>query len=199
MEDFNNALFIYSVAKDFLGQSAHAAKKVFLNPELLDVETEGQLQSLGKLPFPMVAASFSMELALKGLLMNNNIEIPNKHYLKKLFFLLLPDVQERIIQNYLNQNEFNGYPNFFLKVGNKNATLPPTVLPEKNEKLINQHVEELLERHKSAFIDFRYLHEFGINKHELAMDYKYLANFTYSVLSVLANDIGLQTNLTPLP
>lgn len=190
MKDFNNPIFICATAKDFLEKSSVGAKGVYFSEDLLDVQTEGQLQFLGKLPFPMVTAGFSLELALKGLLMHYKIKIPQKHDLKNLF-LLLPDfVQSKIIHHYLNHDEFAGYPNMYLKVGDKNNPIPPNPLPDKSVDKIEEHVNDLLDRHKYAFIDFRYLHEFGIKKTELGMDYKYFANFTYSVISVLAIDIG---------
>lgn len=190
MEDFNNPLFICSTAKDFLEKSSAGAKEIYFSPEVLDVNAEGQLESLGKLPFPMVTAAFSMELSLKGLLMQYNIKVPSKHDLKNLFSLLPSDVKSSIIENYQLHNKFYGYPNLYLKIGNRNNPVPPKVLPKKENTTIVMHVEELLERHKHAFTDFRYLHEFGISKNELAMDYNYFANFTYSVISTLAIKIG---------
>ena len=191
MQDFNNPIFICSTAKDFLERSSIGAKEVLFRTERLDVNTEDQLQSLGKLAFPMVTAAFGMELALKGLLMHYKIGFPNKHDLKKLFCLLPLDIQESIIQHYLQHNAFNGYPNMYIKVGSMSNTIPPDGLPGKENNTIKEHVDELLERHKNAFIDFRYLHQFGIKKDELAMDYKYFANFTYSIISILAIKVGL--------
>ncbi|HEY8690030.1 MAG TPA: HEPN domain-containing protein [Chitinophagaceae bacterium] len=190
MQDFNNPIFICSTAKDFLEKSSVGAKEIYFNAEILDVNTEGQLQSLGKLPFPMVTAAFSMELALKGLLMQHKIQIPNKHDLKNLFSLLPNDVQSNIIEHYQLHDKFYGYPNLYIKIGSMNNPMPPSVLPKKDNNTIKKHVDELLERHKNAFIDFRYLHEFGINKDELAMDYNYFANFTYSIISILAITVG---------
>ena len=189
MQDFNNPIFICSTAKDFLERSSSGAKEIFLGTERLDVNTEHQLLYLGKLAFPMVTAAFGMELALKGLLMHYKIQIPYKHDLKELFFLLPPNEQERIIQHYLGHNAFNGYPNMYIKMGSISNPTKPAGLPEKQNETITEHVEALLERHKNAFIDFRYLHEFGLKKDELAMDYNYFSNFTYSIISILAINI----------
>lgn len=191
MEDFNNPIFICATAKDFLEKSSIGAKDAYLNTEMLDAEKEGQLELLGKLPYPMVTAAFSMELALKGLLMHHKIKFPYQHNLKELFSLLPDTVQLRVIKHYEGHNEFKGYPNMYIKVGDKSNTAPPTILPKKEGKAIKEHVEELIERHKNAFMDFRYLHEFGLKKDELAMDYNYFANFSYSVISILSVEIGL--------
>lgn len=190
MKDFNNPVFIYFTAMDFLKKSSIGAKEIFLSPEMLDAKTEGQLQLLGKMPFPMVTAAFSMELALKGLLMHQKIKVPNKHDLKKLFFLLPNAIQSKVILHYQSHNYFKGYPNMYIKIGDIENVIPPDVLPGIESNTIQKHVDALLEKHKSAFIAFRYLHEFGINKNELAMDYKYFVNFTYSVISILATMIG---------
>lgn len=189
MENFNNANFICSTAKDFLEKSSLGARDAYLNAQKLDSENEGQLESLGKLAFPMVTAAFSLELALKGLLMHHHIKIPLQHNLEVLFYLLPDLVQENIIEHYLGHDEFGGYPNMHIKLGDKNNPIPPSTIAKK--ETIEGHVKELIEKHKNSFVDFRYLHEFGIKKSELAMDYNYFSNFSYSAICTLANEIGL--------
>ena len=188
MQDFNNPLFICVCAKDFLEKSSLGAKQAYLNPEILDVQIQGQLTSLGKLPFPMVTAAFSLELALKGLLKQYGHHVPYKHHLKDLYDLLPGEVRARIADHYKIYQGFKGYPNFYLKVGNKDNPIPPNVLPHKDT--IEEHIDALLARHAEAFQDFRYLFEFGITKQELPMDYNYLASFAYSAISILAADVG---------
>ena len=145
MQDFNNPIFICSTAKDFLERSSIGAKEVFLRTERLDVDTKDQLQSLGKLAFPMVTAAFGMELALKGLLMHYQINFPNEHNLKILFFLLPLEVQQNIIRHYQEHDAFHGYPNMYIKIGTIDKPIPPDVLPEKQNDTIKEHVEILLE------------------------------------------------------
>ncbi len=183
MEDFNNPHFICATAKDFLEKSSIGAKGVY------NGQITGDVAVLGQLSFPMVTVAFSMELALKGLLKHSRIEFGNIHDLKRLFYLLAEEDQNKIIEHYGRHDKFKGYPNMYLAVGDKENPTPPPSLPEKLPP-IGDHVKAILERHKYAFIDFRYLHEFGIRKQELGMDYNFFANLTYSIISVLAIKVG---------
>lgn len=184
MEDFNNPHFICATAKDFLEKSSFGAKKIYTS----QIKTDAQ--SLGQLAFPMATIAFSMELGIKGLLKHNAIKIPKKHDLKTLFYLLPKGVQEKIIEHYKSHDEFKGYPNMYLKLGDKNNPEKPCPIPSKDAPTIEEHVEELLKRHTSSFIDFRYLHEFGVKNTELAMSYNLVANLSFSVISILAIEVG---------
>lgn len=184
MKDFNNPNFICATAKDFLEKSSIGAKKTYT------AEFKPDLASLGQLAFPMVTLAFSMELAIKGLLKHKHIKFPGKHDLKTLFYLLPDLLQKEIISHYSSHDEFNGYLNMYLKLGDKNNPEKPKPLPNKDEQTIEKHVEELLDKHNNSFVDFRYLHEFGIKNQELAMNYNLLANLSFSIISTLAKEIG---------
>ncbi len=183
MENFNNPVFICATAKDFLAKSSASAKTIYT------LQLLPSIGSLGQLAFPMVTVAFSMELGIKGLLQHHHIRIPHKHDFKTLFYLLPKVVQQKIVEHYKNHNEFEGYLNMYLKVGDKNNPEKPPPLPSKEEN-IEEHVQELIDRHNNSFINFRYLHEFGIKSSELAMNYNLLANLTFSIISVLSSDIG---------
>ncbi len=189
----NSPLFLFHAAKEYFENGTLYASKYFkMNKDGSTKPFDTFIHS--KLCVPATNLSFSLELVFKGFLMQSNVTYL-RHDLAKLYELLDIDFKKRIIEHYKNHNTYKNYMTVKLIDGDGTSH-------GKIEKFYSSMKEEdfipsMLEKHKLAFIDFRYLHEFKGNQ-EWLFDFKEFSNFTFSALSILGQTLSLAVVPTPL-
>ncbi|OIR13152.1 hypothetical protein GALL_55360 [mine drainage metagenome] len=187
MSKLNSTLFIFYAAKEYFENGTNYASKYFkINKNGLVKPFDSVTHA--KLCVPASNISFSLELVFKALLMNNGVK-KNLHDLYELYILLPIEIKQKIILHYKNHNTYKDFVRIRLIESQENhhgeQQIVFNTLPAEN------FIPFMLETHKSAFINFRYLHEFN-EKEEWYFFFKEFSNLTFSALTILGESLNLK-------
>lgn len=138
---------------------------------------------------PAVNISFSMEIALKGLLLHEGKSKPI-HDLEVLFDSLSDTNKMKIVNYFISHEPFRFLTNPVLLIVEKGSPTTPLSKPQKMSA--EEKVKDIVKRHNKAFIKFRYLFEFENEKlgTQLGFEFEHFSNLTYAVIQVLSKEIG---------
>ena len=179
---------ILYIAKDFFENGFNAAKKL---------PKENQTPEIfNQLSFPATCLSFSLELSLKSLHLNNGIK-KRGHDLEMLFDELPIGMKNKIYDHLTTHDKCQSLISVILKKGNP-STFKDGIKrdPFKNKE---DEVKKILSSHKLAFADFRYLFEIAEKTEEgdeWNFSFRSLGNLSYSTLMIASKELAV--TLPPL-
>ena len=193
MSKMNSPLFIFLVAKEYFENGTLYASKYF------KMSKDGTIKSFdnlihAKLCVPATNISFSLELVLKAFLMQTGLK-KFDHNLHKLFELLPANVKSEIIEHYNSHDIYKNY--ITVQLINGDGTEHGKIKRSYYSKKSAEFIPLMLDTHKLAFLNFRYLHEFQGNQTQ-DFYFREFSNFTFSALSVLGKSLDLVVVSTPL-
>lgn len=186
MSKLNSPVFILHAAKEFFEKGTLAASANFKTVENEVLQFDSMIHP--KLCMPIVNIMFSLELTLKGLLKQSNVEM-RTHDILRLFNAVDTGIKARIIKHYHSHDIYKNYIAIRLLKGDgtQHSKPFPVPAPPKTE----EGVIELLRIHKSYFESFRYLFEFDDNEEYLFM-FREISNFAFSALVIFGETQNLK-------
>lgn len=179
----NKAHFAFYMAQDFFERGVEATKE--LRSPVLKFKEE----TPWSICFPICTLAFSLELALKGFLKDEQIKLlKNKrlgHKFIDIYKLINTEVQTAIENHFETCNAHNYY--FFNVVYKPSSNeLKRPIETTTREKIINA-----LERNNEPFVDFRYFYDLNPQK-EYSFDFSTIIKLIHSCLAVKANELGIE-------
>ena len=192
MGKMNSPFFLFHAAKEFFENGTTYASKYFKR------NTDGTLKPFDSLTHPKLCVpatniSFSLELILKGFLMQAG-KRKNGHNLSDLYNCLDEDLKRRIVEHYKMHDTFKNYINVHVneESGNSHGQIERIYQSSKNE----EEILLMLDKHKLSFINFRYLHEFQKSQDSFFY-FKEFSNLTFSALVILGETLNLKVVTVP--
>lgn len=140
-----------------------------------------------KLPAPIVNIAFSIELALKGLAMQEGKTILHTHDLLELFNVLDKSTQENIIEHYKGHDNYKSLISIRLGTGDSYEQGGAVIVMKLSKD--RDGVLELLRLHANYFEKFRYLFEIDDQEERIVWLSEFF-NFSFSVLTILGKGMG---------
>jgi hypothetical protein len=183
MGKMNSPLFIFCAAKEFFENGTLYASKHF------KMKGAKSFDSMihPKFCVPATNISFSLELAFKAFLLQSGIKKSN-HDLIKLYKLLNDDIKTKIVEHYKSHDTYKDY--IAIRLIESNGKEHGKIEFLRYQSSDETFILSMLETHKSAFLNFRYMHEFEAPQ-EWLFYFREFSNFTFSVLTILGQTLGL--------
>jgi hypothetical protein len=179
--------FAYYMARDFFDKGIAATNDLHRPKSKLTEKTHWMVC------FPVCSIAFSLELALKGFLTDEQITNFRKkngkrgHELSDLYKLIDIDTQNKIIKHF---EECDSFRNSFFVVSYKPSTAKTS--PKVYTSTV-QRINTALINSNTSFQDFRYFYSLDLTK-EYEFDFNTLVQFTHACLAVKAEELGIDYN-----
>jgi len=175
----NSPNYIMNQSMTFLTMGVDYAENVIFTGDF--ESEEGIHKLLPKIPYSAVNISFSLELAIKGLLKINNIE-SKIHDLHKLFNLLPKPYRVEIAKSMEENFEYRNMRLFVVQNGG--SSFPVDYL-DLYKLPMDKRIDKCLEYNRITFVEFRYFYE--PKKDDLYFDFPMMCN-----ISMYANKLLLE-------
>jgi hypothetical protein len=107
--------------------------------------------------------------------------------LKELFELLPDEIAQRIIVYYNGNDHYKNYA--VIRINNGDGTKHGTAEAYSYNRFDSCFISSLLEEHKLAFPNFRYLHEFPHNG-VWYFNFREFSNFAFAAIAILGELLG---------
>lgn len=183
----DKSIFAYRMARDFFDKGIAATNDLHRPKSLLTDKTHWMVC------FPVCTLAFSLELALKNFLADEQITQLRKakkktgHELLDLYELIDPEIQNKIEAHF---DWCGSFKNTFF-----NMSYRPTTDRDIYENISStkERITIALRKSNKAFIDFRYFYSLDPTQ-EYWFDFNTIVQFTHACLAIKAEELGIDYN-----
>lgn len=179
----NKAHFAFYMAQDFFERGVKATK------ELRSPVFKFKVKTPWTICFPICTLAFSLELALKAFLSDEQIEhLKSKKLGHRLIdiYKLINTEEQKAIENHFETCK--AHNNHFFNVVYKPSTKE---LKRPIETTTREKIIDALERNNEPFVDFRYFYDLNPQK-EYSFDFSTIIKLIHSCLAIKANELGIE-------
>lgn len=178
-------MFVYRMARDFFDKGIAATNDLHRPKSLLTDKTHWMVC------FPVCTIAFSLELALKNFLTDEQISKFRKkksgHELLDLYELIDTEIQNKIEAHFDWCGSFkNKYFNMSYRPANYKDQ-------HQNISSTKERITVALKKSNKAFLDFRYFYSLDPTQ-EYWFDFNTFVQFTHACLAIKAEELGIEYN-----